>query len=301
LRQIGTLPSTTDPQVLGDYLLSQGVASRALQSAEGWAIWVLDEDKVESARAAFLAYQQNPDDSRYSGASSAAEAARREQARRDREYRKNVRDMRGQYDGLNFPRRPLTIILMAICIAVYIGTMVSRHSHFVIWDNLGFFSFAALVNRQDLSGGLAAIHAGEVWRLVTPIFLHVNLMHLAFNMWATWIEGTLIEYCRGTRTLAVLTFVSAVTSNVGQFIYEVNFDCQLNQFGGISGVGYALFGYIWMKSLYEPEHGMRMHPATVRMMILWLLLGFSGFGIPMANGAHVVGLIVGVLFGLARF
>ena len=48
------------------------------------------------------------------------------------------------------------------------------------------------------------------------------------------------------------------------------------------------------------ESGMMLHPSSVRWMLLWLLLGFTGI-LRMANGAHVVGLIVGMLFGLARF
>jgi GlpG protein len=300
VRQIGTLPSSKDPNVFGDYLLSLGVTSRAVQSANGWAVWVHDEDKVDQARAELQAYEKNPDDPRYAGAGTAAQEARREEARRHREFRKNVRDMSGRYESLNFRGRPLTVILIAICIAVHLGTMVSKPAYYHIWDSLGFFPFAVLLNQHDLTGGLAAIHSGELWRLITPIFLHVGLLHLAFNMWATWILGTLIEYCRGTKTLLALTLLSGVTSNVGQYVYEVNFESQLTLFGGISGVGYALFGYIWMKSLRAPEHGMRIHPAAVRTMLLWLLLGFTGF-LRMANGAHMAGLIVGVLFGLAGF
>ena len=44
---------------------------------------------------------------------------------------------------------------------------------------------------------------------------------------------------------------------------------------------------------------MILHPSTVRIMLFWLLLGFTGYR-RIANGAHLVGLVVGILFGLAR-
>ena len=72
-------------------------------------------------------------------------------------------------------------------------------------------------------------------------------------------------------------------------------------FGGISGVVCALFGYIWMKGLYEPEQGMVLHPNSITMVLLWLALCMTGWMGPIANAAHVVGLIVGVAFGVLRF
>jgi GlpG protein len=301
LRQIGTLPDTADPRVFGDYLLSLGVTSRAVRSPEGWAIWVHNEDLLPRAREEFAAYRENPDDPRFRASAKVAEEVRRESVRLDKQYRKNVRDMTHTWDRLQFRRRPLTIALVVICVAIYLaGNLVPGLNEW-LWDRLGFFSLSVLANRSEMARGLDDItRRGEVWRLLTPAFLHVNLLHLVFNMWATLIEGTVIEVRRGTKTLLVLVLVSAVVSNIGQYIYVINFYTVLRGWGGISGVGYALFGYLWMKGRFEPEQGMILHPSSVRTMLIWLLLGFTGF-LPMANGAHVMGLVVGVLFGLARF
>ena len=165
---------------------------------------------------------------------------------------------------------------------------------------LGFFPRADAVANGDVTRGLAAIERGEIWRLITPIFLHFHTYHIAFNMFALQQAGTLIEYRRGTKTLAVLVLLSAVASNVGQYIYSLNFEQYTVPFGGMSGVVYALFGYIWMKGRVQPEDRMILHPNSVRMMLVWLAIGFTGW-LHMANGAHVFGLIVGILYGLARF
>jgi GlpG protein len=68
----------------------------------------------------------------------------------------------------------------------------------------------------------------------------------------------------------------------------------------MSGVDLALFGYIWMKGMYEPESGLGMHPNSVVWMIVFLVFTiFHGIpGVPIAHGAHLVGLAVGVLAGV---
>jgi GlpG protein len=76
---------------------------------------------------------------------------------------------------------------------------------------------------------------------------------------------------------------------------------KLHLFGGLSGVGYALFGYLWMKGMYEPEQGMILHPNTINTMLIWLVLCMTGLLGPIANAAHVVGLAVGIVFGVSRF
>ena len=150
--------------------------------------------------------------------------------------------------------------------------------------------------------GLAPIFSGQVWRLVTPIFLHFGFPHILFNCWATIVEGTMIESGRGTLRLLILVLVSAVLSNLGQHLYMEHADAgRLHIFGGLSGVGYAMFGYLWMKGQYEPEQGMILHPNTITMMLFWLVLCMTGLVGPIANAAHVVGLLVGVTFGLLRF
>jgi GlpG protein len=298
LRQIGTIPRDLDPRRFLDHLTTLGMRMRVDERPDGWVIWVHNEDHLAQARRELDDYLKNPDDPRYRDARQSAEAVRREEQRRDREYRRNVRDMTGHWDGLNVRRRPLTIALMGISIAVYLT---------------GFTDFGGVIERallfctywRDSTGyhasGLDEILHGEVWRLVTPIFLHFTPFHILFNMWAMRDIGTLIEYRRGTKTLAILVLLSAVASNTGQFALKLALHQEPHPFGGMSGVLYALFGYVWMKGRHEPEQGMIPHPTTVKYMLFWLILCFTGKVGPIANGAHVVGLVVGVLLGLARF
>ena len=300
MRQIGTLPETTDPNVFGDYLLSLGVTSRAVQSKDGWAVWVHHEDHVAKARDELSAYLRDSANPRYAEAVGAAKAAEREEARRLADYAKRVHVMSGKFDGLNARRRPLTVALMAVCIAVQVAVMTTPHVEGWLIDHLMFFGLHSVGPVADAGEGLADIHSGQVWRLVTPIFLHVNLLHLVMNMSAIYYLGSVIEYRRGTGTLAALTFLSAVASNVAEYLVQVFYAQNLHGWAGISGVAFAYFGYIWLKGRFEPEQGMMMSQGSVRLGLLWILIGISGI-FPMANGGHVGGLVVGMLFALARF
>jgi rhomboid protease GlpG len=301
LREIGKLPKSADSQLLRDHLLSLGMSTHATDSPDGTTIWIHNEDHLPKAREEFQAYAANPDDPRFQSAAETASKVLKEKERLDREYHRNVRSFKGRWQSVNFRRRPLTSALAAICIGIFVTERLSPGFGYSVQDWLGFFPEDVAGRTNDLAIGLRAILQGQIWRLITPIFLHVSIMHIVFNVWALVQAGTLIETKRGTSILALLVFLAAVASNVGQYIYMITVDRMTIPFAGISGVVYALFGYIWMKGRVSPEEGMILHPNTVRIMLGWLVLGFVWRGIRMANGSHVVGLIVGMLFGLAGF
>ena len=188
---------------------------------------------------------------------------------------------------------------MAICISLYVVGNLSPGIDDRLLDRLGFFPLSTVGKTDNVARGLEAIQAGQVWRLITPIFLHLGIMHIVFNMWAFWQAGSIIEARCGIRRFALIVFLSAIASNVGQYLYMINFQSTIHPFAGMSGVVYALFGFIWMKGKVSPEDGMMLSPFTVRLMLLWLGAGFVISDTHMANGAHLMGLIVGMLFGLA--
>jgi GlpG protein len=301
LRQIGTLPRGVAPKVFADYLLTLGIKTRVDERPEGSLIWTYNEDHVARATEELQGYLTRPDDPRYQKAVDAAEAIRRRELERDKEFRKNYREVSDLWAYPGVRRRPLTMILMAICIFVFF-MQESPNSFRRVESTLSISTLYVDQEGHLHDSGLSDILHGQVWRLVTPIFLHFGIMHLLFNSWALSSFGTIIEVRRRTLRLAVLVLVSAIASNLGQFFYMQRVDPGTpHLFGGISGVICALFGYIWMKGLYEPEQGMILHPNSVTMVLLWLALCLTGWMGPIANAAHVVGLLVGVAFGVLRF
>ncbi len=303
MRQLGTIPQERDARLFADHLEGLGMTTRVEPEGDAWAVWVYHEDHVPKAREEFAAFQKDPTAPRFKEAPRAAERIRKERKELDRQYRKNVKNFKGRWDGINYRGRPLTMTLVAICILVFIGES-SPWGGYVI-DRLLLTSVTSIVRHEPgmhQAHQLRDVASGQVWRLVTPIFLHFGIFHIVFNMWALISFGSIIEYCRGTRNLLILVLISAVSSNMLQYMFMVNFYDFPRPFGGMSGVVYALFGYVWMKSLYEPEQGMVLHRRSVQYMIFWLVLCMAMQGlVPVANAAHVGGLIVGILYGLARF
>lgn len=90
-----------------------------------------------------------------------------------------------------------------------------------------------------------------------------------------------------------------------QFLYPRFFELHAHQgmeygvafFGGMSGVCYALFGYLMAKTLFSPEPGLLIPRDVIISMLVWLVVCMSGFLGPIANTAHVAGLVIGCLIG----
>jgi len=64
---------------------------------------------------------------------------------------------------------------------------------------------------------LVEVRGGEVWRLVTPIFIHFSIFHILFNCMMAYQLGGAIEMNRGSTRLALLVLLTAVPSNLAQF------------------------------------------------------------------------------------
>jgi GlpG protein len=133
--------------------------------------------------------------------------------------------------------------------------------------------------------------SGQVWRLLTPIFIHFSFLHLLFNM--LWLKdlGTIIEVRQGAGRLVLLVAILAVASNVGQYLVSGP------NFGGMSGVVYGLLAYIWMRGKCDPFSGYFIHPQIFIMMMIWFFLCLTGLLGNIANTAHAVGLVVGIIMG----
>ena len=141
---------------------------------------------------------------------------------------------------------------------------------------------------------LPEIQQGEWWRLVTPILLHFGIFHIVFNMLWTWELGRVIEWRQGYMTLSILTLFIAAISNLAQYFISGPL------FGGMSGVVYGYFGYIWIHGQINPRFGIKLNPVIVKFMLGWFVICWSGileklFGLNVANTAHTAGLACGIV------
>ena len=181
----------------------------------------------------------------------------------------------------------ITRALMAINIAVFVVEMV-------VGGGGSLMNGPSLQHLVDL-GGLypIAVAQGQYWRLITAMFLHVNLLHIAFNMWALYILGPAIENWYGRRRFLILYFLTGFLASVASFV-----------FGPVVAVGVgasgAIFGLLgtWLAYNYRRREN-PLASANLRwaMMLIVINLVFS-FTFPGIDWrAHVGGLVAGAVAG----
>jgi membrane associated rhomboid family serine protease len=141
----------------------------------------------------------------------------------------------------------------------------------------------------------AEIRRGQLWRLVTSIFPHLDILHLVFNLYWLWILGTIAERVYGHLRTALLIFLLAVGSN--------SLDFALASGGvGLSGVGYGLFGLLYVLSKYDERFKDSLDSSIVNLFVLWFFFCIFMTVIHVfnvANVAHAGGAALGLLIGYA--
>ncbi len=144
------------------------------------------------------------------------------------------------------------------------------------------------------TGFLYEIRHGQIWRLITPIFIHLSILHILFNMLLFKDLGYLIENKFGKNELLTLIGISGIVSNLAQYFVSGP------QFGGMSGVLYAMLGFVWVYKKIHHDFEYALPGRDITIMVGWLLLCLTGFLGPIANTAHAGGLFVGMLFAIYK-
>jgi GlpG protein len=161
----------------------------------------------------------------------------------------------------------------------------------------------------------AAILNGELWRLITPIFLHANILHLFFNMLWLIILGNQVEWHMGRKKYILLLVVIGAFSNTCQYLMTGS------SFMGFSGVVSGLFTFIWLRQKLFAWEGYLLASSTALFLTIFLLgmlgieaasfvtvimqsEGLIDFTLPstgIANTAHISGALLGLLLARLNF
>jgi GlpG protein len=187
---------------------------------------------------------------------------------------------------------PVVISLIVIAVVTVWLTSMSRNelaAGLMVIDprQYEWFSLADRLNAL-----LDTLSKGQVWRLITPDFLHFSWPHIIFNSVMLWFLGSQIEFIDGRTRLLVLALVASLLSNSLQYLVTGPL------FGGLSGVVYAILGYCWLSQ--RRLHRFQFPPALITFALAWMVLGFTplpnmlGMG-NMANEAHLGGFVAGLL------
>jgi len=247
---------------------------------------------LEGAARLLETFRANPADPKFRAQAKNANDLRAEEEKKQEVYRKRLRDRRHLFRPLTaYGFGPLTFVLIVISVFVFLVSRFGTEPQRVMALSITSYSL------DDASGPLwdntlPEIRHGEIWRLVTPMFIHFFVLHILFNM--LWLRdlGSMIEGRQSSTYLLVLVLVIAAGSNLAQFYFG-----HAPAFGGMSGVVYGLLGYIWIRGKFDPASGLFLHPSTVTMMLIWLVACYTGILGPIANTAHLVGLLMGAAWG----
>lgn len=151
-------------------------------------------------------------------------------------------------------------------------------------------------NTYDLFSILAvnsnAIKNGEVWRLVTGGFLHVDIIHLMCNMYSLYVIGTQIESFIGKKKFILVYFISMIVGNMLSVVLSNGLSV------GASGAIFGLLGsLIYFGYHYRLYLGSVMRSQIIPLLILNLGIGFI---VPNINVvAHIGGLVGGIFATMA--
>lgn len=303
MRKLRDLATATEAEFLSDALAANGIEANVMQSQQGdFAVWVIDEGKLKDAQSLASSWLDQGD------ARGLDDAARR--GRSTRELSARIEERKEQKRQLIAERmarlsrpRPvvLTWALIAACALVawftQLGAERGTVAALLIIDPRKPISEIPLFGAQ-LS--LLSLQWHEPWRLVTPVLLHFDPLHILFNAIMLASLGRMIESRHGALYLALFTLSCAAISNLAQYEIAKN-----PIFGGMSGVVYGLMGLAWARNKFDPHASYGLSRGTVQFMLIWMLLGFigelsQGLGFAragMANWCHLFGLLSGIGWG----
>ncbi len=275
--RVKQLDSTVNLAGFSQWLTGQGVPHRITEENDQQVLWLENPQHAEPVLEALERFLAEPE---------LREAV-------DRQHRSPV------FVGGRWQPSPkhAPLVLSAIVVAVLMVwvTSMGRNelSAALMMIDPRDFDWSTLAGRIDaLSSTLAS---GQVWRLLTPDFLHFSWTHIIFNSVMLWFLGSQIEWFDGRGRLLTLFLVTSIFSNGLQYLVSGPL------FGGLSGVVYGILGYCWLSQRKSPRF--QFPSALVTFAVAWMVIGFTPFtemlGLGrMANEAHLGGFVSGVALAL---
>jgi GlpG protein len=265
--------------LLANYLSSQQVPASVVQHSAAtdnnqFVVVIANAEHTERAQAIAEDFLKNPTDPKY------------QQAAWD--SGKNVKLARTS-SGFSLAailndakHAPFTSTIFVLCAVVYILSLLGLFAP--IAEYLLMQPFSVLAENQ------------QWWRLLGPAFIHFSILHIVFNLLWWAMLGAKIERTFGLSMLLIVFVVSAVVSNGAQALFSDPMSNNMFLFGGLSGVVYAVLGFVWWLGWLRPSWGLSLPNSIVGFMLVWLVLGYADIlWVNMANAAHTAGLISGCL------
>ncbi len=284
--RVADFSGDVDLSELHRYFDRQGLVHRITESGGRQELWIANASLVDNAKTFVEAWQQGklqlPDDLEDRPDESWTPAPKAEPAA-----------------GLAavVQTYPLTLIIIGLGVVGYLILSVFAQTAWV--SALTFQQFRPTIAGLMFEPVTQALQRGELWRLLTPAFLHFNLLHIVFNGLWIWEFGRRLESYFSWRIYLTLFITVAIGANIVQYLAASD-----ALFGGLSGVVYGYLGVLFVARRIAPSPLLAVPSGIFIFMLAWLALGVFGVidlflpgSSAVGNGAHLGGLLFGLIFG----
>lgn len=182
----------------------------------------------------------------------------------------------------------VTQVIFGANVAVFLGMLLSVGAAMLSNPPL-----QALVDWGANFGPLTL--SGQWWRLLTCVFVHGSLIHIAFNMWCLWDLGRLAESVYGHWTFAVVYLICGLAASLASLWWNLGV-LSVGASGAVFGIAGALIASFYLGEFSLPRAALA---GTLRSLLI-----FAGFNIFLGaaiartdNAAHIGGLVMGLILG----
>jgi len=180
----------------------------------------------------------------------------------------------------------LTQVIFGINVAVFLGMALSASTvmDFPIQESI----------RWGANYGPLTL-SGEWWRLLTCVFVHGGLIHIAFNMWCLWNLGALCESLYGVWTYGTIYLICGVGASLASIAWHPN-GASVGASGAIFGLAGALIAAFKLGEFSVPRSALSGTLRSLAMFVVYNLIFGAVIGTT-DNAAHIGGLVTGLIVG----
>ena len=188
-------------------------------------------------------------------------------------------------------RLPVTFGLIATCVAVYLAVALAGQGY-------GYPLNVGLVVQPPevlAQGSLvpASVARGDVWLLLSSIFLHSGFIHLTLNMLSLYFLGSFVEQAFGRSRFLALYLLSGLAGGIAYLYFGAFHGPVVGASGAIFGLLGGVLGFSLRRGTFSWQN-----PLIRQLLILTALNLYIGFSVEnISNTAHIGGLVGGAAFG----
>jgi membrane associated rhomboid family serine protease len=186
--------------------------------------------------------------------------------------------------------RFVTNILIAINVVIYLILLILTVTAGGGMADLGGINTNVLINAGAQANVLVA--QGQVWRIFTAMFLHVNLIHIGLNMLTLYLIGGVVEMVYGKWRYLLIYLASGIVGGIVTYFVTPNVIAV-----GASGAIFGVFGALGMFYIMNRQALGRFGAGAIMNWLFWLGLNIV-FGFSVANIGiwdHIGGLVAGMI------